>query len=743
MTLSHLCLLLICTQVMAEEPKAANPYIGSTACADCHQQNFSSWQTSDHSKSMTLANENSVLGNFKDITVSFHSINSRFYIRDSEYYVETMDERGTLREFRIKYTFGHSPLQQYLIETEKGRLQALNIAWDSRPQNEGGQRWFHLRPDELMTTSSPFFWTKHLQNWNSRCADCHSTNVSKSYTTKDHTYKTVWSEINVGCEACHGPGKNHAEGMKHDPLSLSADYSIPANPIKWQFKTGNPIAQPTGTMNNSQINLCGGCHSRRSLIGENDAEAAYHDRYRLALLSEPLYHPDGQIEDEVFVLGSFLQSKMYQKGVTCNNCHNTHSGKLLVEGNALCSQCHQSSVYDTPKHHFHESTSAGAQCVECHMPETTYMQVDARRDHRFGVPNAHTSKQLDTPNACTTCHRGSTNDWAINAFKQWNISSPPDAYAQLSKLAQSNDPLTTLPIVNLLADELTPPIKKATLLEYLSAIPSRVSIETAVSYLSDSNPVIRRAAVRALQPAPLQVRWQALDALIEDPVKSVRLEVASILSDAQSLATPGRSAQLKELLNEYRASLEFSNDSPSGLSALGTFELNLGNVPAAKSAYEDALSIEPQYIPARLNLADLYRASNDEANATQHLKQAVKDAPDSSAANFSYGLSLIRTKKYAEALPFLNTAAQMDDSQPHYAYVYAVALDNESQTQAAVRHLEKANLRWPNQYELLLTHILYLEKLNQPKEIADLLSRLSKIAPNSPEVKRRIKQYQQ
>ena len=251
MTLSHLWLLLICAPVMAENVKDADLYLGSTACAGCHQQNFSSWQTSDHSKSMTLANGNSVLGNFKETTVTFHNISSRFYTRDGEYYVETIDESGALREFRIKYTFGHFPLQQYLIETDKGRLQALNIAWDSRPQNQGGQRWFHLRPDELMTTSSPFFWTKHLQNWNSRCADCHSTNVSKNYTTKDHTYKTVWSEINVGCEACHGPGKNHAEGMKENPLSLSADYSMPANPIKWQFETGNPIAQPTGSMDAS------------------------------------------------------------------------------------------------------------------------------------------------------------------------------------------------------------------------------------------------------------------------------------------------------------------------------------------------------------------------------------------------------------------------------------------------------------------------------------------------------------
>src|SRR5207253_534568 len=102
-----------------------------------------------------------------------------------------------------------------------------------------------------------------------------------------------------------------------------------------------------------------------------------------------------------------------------SNCHDPHSAKLLAEGNGLCAQCHLPARFDAREHHHHEPGSAGAQCVNYHMPTKTYMVVDARRDHSIRVPRPDLSVSLGTPNACAQCHAGHTPEWATQAVARW------------------------------------------------------------------------------------------------------------------------------------------------------------------------------------------------------------------------------------------------------------------------------------------------------------------------------------
>ncbi|MBQ75471.1 MAG: hypothetical protein CMQ20_10685 [Gammaproteobacteria bacterium] len=697
---------------------------------------------------MAVASPRTVLGNFSDIKVTFHNIESRMFERESKFFIETLGDDKKLHEFQISYTFGHFPLQQYLVETKKGHLQALNISWDARPKEAGGQRWIHLQPGENITPGSPFFWTRYLQNWNARCAECHSTNLKKNYDADEASYNTVWSEINVACEACHGPGSLHVE--RAESLLLHKGSGLVNTPalLPWIFKEGESIAQLSGSRSENyasrHVDMCGGCHSRRSVIGDLDVQANYHDKYQLALLEEGLYYADGQIQDEVYVLGSFLQSKMHANGVTCMNCHQPHSGKLLLGGNELCAQCHLADKYDSKSHHFHPVGSTGSKCIECHMPKTTYMLVDDRRDHRFGIPNPGLSSKLGVPNACNKCHAGTSNDWASKAITTWLNDKPTpdsDSHSQVNARARLGDPIMTRPILKLLEDESTPEILKATLLEQLAAFPSRVSTEAAAHYLTHPDPLVRVGAIRSLSTAPDQIRWQLLAPLARDPSRSARTEVAVALATMATEIPQEQMHLFETLIDEYRKSLSFSIDMPSTQTTLGSLEMDLGNELAAQEAFEKALAIEPDYVPALLNLADLYRAGNNEGKALGFLQRAVKFAPDSGAANFSYGLSLVRRKKYDDALPYLKAATEQEDSQPRYAYVYAVALDSVSQTDAALSYLEQATHDWPNQFDLLMAQVLYMEKLNETADILTPLSKLSRIAPNAPGVRSRIAQY--
>ena len=721
-------------------------YIGAEVCSSCHQPQHEQWQQSDHHNAMQIATPNSVLGNFSGLTVHFHGIDSRFYQRDNRYFVDTLDEAGKNSTFQIKYTFGFQPLQQYLIEQDDGHVQALNIAWDSRAEEQGGQRWFHLQPDENITPEHPFFWTRHFQNWNSRCASCHSTNVVKNYNPKAHSYNTTWSEINVSCEACHGPGAKHLELAKTNKLSdKNSGLSALRSPVlDWLFESGKSTATPQGSKNADEINHCGSCHALRTQLTDKPEVVDFHDANRLQLLNEGSYFPDGQILEEVFVIGSFLQSKMHGKGVTCSNCHNPHSGELLVTGNGLCAQCHRSEVFDTPKHHHHPESSTGAACVNCHMPERTYMQVDDRRDHSFTIPRPDLSSTLGVPNACTNCHQsqvGKDDAWASEQLSSWGIKPDVRHWADLNQRAQTGDVLVTRALTGQVDDMNSPPIVRASLLQQTAVFPSRVSMQTAVKNLQDPSPLVRRAAVSALAPLPREARWRLLSPYLQDESRSVRFQLAETLADLLPQLPAEQKGLLAPAIEEYRASLAISADSPATQNAIAQLEFNLGNPEAAEIAYRQALRIAPNNVSVLINMADFYRSTAQEQQAEALLKRALSIAPDSAAAQHSYGLSLVRKGDYQSAILHLKLAVELSSAQARYAYVYAVALDEAGQTEAAITALTAAIARWPNQYSLLITQIIYLEKTGNADAIYSYLSQLSAIAPADPTVKQLVKKY--
>jgi len=278
---------------------------------------------------MAAASERTVRGDFHDAKLEYAGVTTRFFQRDGKYFARTDGPDGQVADFEVKYTFGVEPLQQYLIELPRGRMQALSIAWDSRPKGENGQRWFHLHPGERVTHTDELHWTQPSQNWNYMCADCHSTGLRKNYDRTSDQFRTSWSEVTVGCEACHGPGSRHVtwasaqragtSGPRDSTKGLIARLDERRG-VRWTTTaaTGNAHrSQPRAT--DREIETCAQCHARRAQIADGYvAGKPFLDYYRPALLSRPLYHADGQQRDEVYDWGSFLQSRMYARGVTCS-----------------------------------------------------------------------------------------------------------------------------------------------------------------------------------------------------------------------------------------------------------------------------------------------------------------------------------------------------------------------------------------------------------------------------------------
>jgi predicted CXXCH cytochrome family protein len=353
-------------------------YVGTNTCGSCHSHQLADWKGSQHQAAMAEADARHVKGDFNDAELTYAGTTSRFFKRDGKFLVRTDGPDGRLADFEIKYTFGVEPLQQYLVEFADGRLQALSIAWDTRPKEKGGQRWFHLYPREQIRSGDELHWTHPAQNWNNTCADCHSTAVRKNYDAASNRFHTSWAEISVGCEACHGPGSRHIAWAASPRASRSPSDSAlglttrltERHRVTWSVSavTGNATrSAPRAT--GREIEACAQCHSRRSQIADGyEPGKSLFDFYRPALLTRPTYYADGQQRDEVYTWGSFLQSRMYARGVTCSDCHNPHTGKVRASGNNLCASCHLPAKYDTPTHHHHAPTGAGASCVSCHMP---------------------------------------------------------------------------------------------------------------------------------------------------------------------------------------------------------------------------------------------------------------------------------------------------------------------------------------------------------------------------------------
>jgi len=694
-------------------------YVGSQACATCHAAETEKWRTSQHAAAMVVASGKSVLGNFHDSRFTYGGTTSTFSRRGDKFYVRTDGPDGRLADFEVAYTFGVAPLQQYLVAQPGGRLQALGVAWDTRPGSERGQRWFHLYPHETIKAGNPLHWTGFLQNWNFMCADCHATNLRKKYDPALREFHTSSSEIGVGCEACHGPGSIHV--MRAPQRSQAAGASdmtallAERKGISWTMDPGTGIAarsQPRTT--DREIEVCARCHSRRAQITDDTyAGDPLENAFRPNALDAALFYPDGQQKDEVYTYASFLQSKMYTRGVTCSDCHDPHSGNRTLPGNATCTQCHLAARYDAPSHHFHRQNTAAAMCVTCHMPTTTYMVVDPRHDHSFRVPRPDRTVSLGVPNACTTsCHRKEGAAWAVGEIQR-RTSRPAGGFQQFAEAFAAADrraPDAQRQLREIAADRTQPAIVRASALDRLAAAGSN-DLPDLTPLLTDPAALVRRSTLAALTHLDPTMRLRFAPALLTDPIRAVRIQAATALAEIadQSLTATDRT-NFERAFDELVAEQRFNADRPEAQVNLGQVLLQRGRTDEAIAAFREAIRLDRTFVPAYVNLADAHRVKEQEPEAERALLDGIAASPGSAVLHHSRGLALVRQHRLRDALAELERAVTLDPAEPRYSYVYAVGLHENGQRAEAIRVLQASAARHPDDRDTLLALKEYREE---------------------------------
>jgi len=767
-----LLVILACGYLLAdryqESPEeVTSSYVGRDSCVDCHQDQAKLFHGSDHDLAMDIATDQTVLADFDDQSIEHFGIQSRMFRDGKRFMVNTEGPDGKMQDFEVKYVFGVRPLQQYMVEIERpddaeehevGRVQVLRISWDTNKKS-----WFYLTPpdvDEKLEPDDPLHWTGITQNWNASCAACHSTDLQKNFSTVANNYHTTFSEIDVSCEACHGPGSYHVELAERKSLF-------------WDRNHGYGLAKLKTESNRPQVETCAPCHSRRTVVSEGFQPGCNFDEYfATQVVMDPIYHLDGQIRDEDYVYGSFIQSKMYHNGIRCTDCHDPHSTKLKFDDNQLCTSCHQHSAgkYDTINHHHHEPGTPGSACVDCHMPATTYMMVDSRRDHSLRVPRPDLSVSLGTPNACSGCHIDSKKlvdresekplsqylDWIIaaeegdevvaaelkrvdaamlEATNKWypEGQSPEKTkyYEQLAQgLAGGESAAPTL--VEMANDRRVPALIRASALTGLAGDSSEASLEASIEALQDDDPKVVSAALarldaelgriggrqrysRAAQNSSEQRRIvEAISTLFNHPHRRVRIEAARVFvfvdPDSKTAYTDAEQREkFDQALAELKRSLYIENDRAAFHMMLGGLHEMLDDLERAKDDYRAAITVEPNLAGPRSNLAAVLDAE------VRQMEREIRQMRPSGSMNVAdlqqmrermrrRGEQMIRSAQTVERLRLEEhqllaiDVARAEDLQDTHGlhYRYAMSCFVQKDIESTEKHLLEAYTQAPD-----------------------------------------------
>lgn len=652
-------------------------YIGSTQCGQCHQAALTQWQTSHHAKAMAVPTADTVVADFDKPALILAETQISFKATSGNYFIRLDGVDGQLKDFRLAYTFGVSPLQQYLVDMGRGRLQALPVVWDDRAD---AKRWYHLLPETVGQPADVLHWTAPGQNWNHMCADCHSTAVTKGYVPATDSFSTRFAEVSVGCEACHGPGRAHS-----------------VNPMQTNIVT---LKDPA-----VRLDVCASCHSRRSQVAEGFAPGeALLDHYQPALLDEGLYFSDGQILDEVFVLGSFLQSKMHHAGVSCGDCHQPHSATLSRQGNEVCTACHspqgsaryaglQAKVYNSPLHHFHAIPEpaghtvegTGAACVDCHMRARTYMGIDTRRDHSFRIPRPDVSMVTAAPNACTSCHEQQSAEWAAEKISGHFGAQPQPHFAPIIFAARQGKRQANSALLDLADDRQRPAIVRATALSLLQQYSAPSALMRRA--LTDPDPLVRLGALRGFAPSGPD-DLQLVLPLLADPMRVVRFAAVTVLLPAYPQIPLALRGQLDTQVEAYLEHLATNADRAEALTNRALVHLAKNDLASAEADFRLALRRNPAWVPGLVNLADLYRGSGRDEQAGELLQQAMALAPEATQVRVAYALWQVRQGQLDGAIQVLAKGHKMRP-QASSGYIYAVALSSARRPAEALQVVDE------------------------------------------------------
>ena len=693
-------------------------YAGSHACASCHRSAYDEWLYSHHARAerpLHPVRDAEAFDPPRQFALSHESFLLR--LTNGAFSLTVTASNGAGRTYPVLRALGVRPLVQYLVPAPGGRLQMTPVAHDPVRRD-----WFHVFGTDERLPGEWGHWTGRGMNWNSMCAQCHNTAVRKNYDPATDRYATTLAERGVGCEACHGPMRDHVLWQQQHPGSMP-DPTLPALETRRMFDT------------------CASCHTRRTeLTGTFRPGGKFEDHYLPAMVdASETFHPDGQVHDENFEWAAFLGSRMHDAGVRCTDCHNPHTGRVRQTGNPLCLSCHaagrhpRAPAVDPLTHSHHPPGSPGDQCVQCHMPVTVYMQRHPRHDHGFTLPDPWLTVRHGIPNACNRCHTNQTADWSLQHVRSWYREERFTATRRRTGAvvaARAGEPDAWQALLECLQWE-TNAYWRAVLVQFLGPYAEHSPVQTALSQaVCEVSPLVRLGAVRALEQA-LDRRIPGTEALLRaalnDTTRSVRVAAAWAL---RASLEPGHPAEA-ELLDH----LEYHADQPWGQFQLGLYSWDRQQPERARQALEQAVAWDPSSVAPRLALATVLSALGDPAAAVAHLEAAAERAPTNAEVHFRLGLAWNEAGNPARSLEALEKAVNLDPRHAAAWYNLGLARAAHGRIEAALQALLRAESLEPRNPRVPFARATVLARLGRWPETRAAAARARELGLDTPEVR--------
>lgn len=719
-------------EVAAVQPAPA-AWVDEGLCAGCHAPQVQDWQGTHHQLAMQPAAEGTVLGDFSGTRFTGEKETTRFYRKGEDFWVNTPDAQGKAQDYKVAYAFGVAPLQQYLLDTGGGRLQALGVAWDTEQH-----RWFHIYPGEGVDFKDPLHWSKPGQNANFMCVECHTTGFKRNFNAAKGTFDSQWNSLGVGCQACHGPASKHLEWA--------------ATPARRSLYPHAGFAVDIRSRSNiPEIETCARCHARRAPLGDDSLPGKpLMDAFLPSALPPELYEVDGKIKGEVFEHGSFLQSKMFAKGVRCTDCHNPHSTELKAPGNGVCLQCHNpagkaavagiegagliAKDYTAPEHHHHTPGQPGSQCVDCHMPGKLFMVNDLRHDHSFSLPNPGLATKIGAPDACLACHSDRPPAEVAAAFTRWYAqpNSSTQRYAEALWAARTAQPGAAQGLFSQLDAPLVAAIRRATLVNALPDYPSQGALTRSLKALADPAEQVREAATKVVAAQlPLEERLAALGPLLADPILAVRIAAARSLLGLRG-GQGAFQASYDKAIGEYeQVQLSLQERAEANLNLAMLYQAS--GQPARVEPYlRAAIERDSDFLPAWVALVQWLDAQQRTEESWRLLTDKLAFNPDVALLQYTKGLGLIRRGKAQEALLALRQANRLEPGNARFAYVLALTLLDQGDATGATQLLEATLKQHPQNREVRLALVAQLRDQGQVAQMKARIEELKAINPGDP-----------
>lgn len=624
----------------AGDKKEFSDYAGSESCKECHAKEYELWAKSHHALAERPVRPELENSAFSPVhSVKHASQTSEVSVRDGMFQIKTLGFQTNVQPYRVERVIGVDPVRQFLTAAPGGRWQVQEFSYDTR-RNE----WFDVYGDEDRKPDEWGHWTGRGMNWNSRCADCHNTAVRKNYDEATDGYHTTTVEMGVGCEACHGPLKQHVEWENVHPNAKSKDPTV-------------------RRLSSAQmLDTCGSCHARAdSLTGEFKPGDPFFDHYSLQILDDAeRWYPDGQVKDEDYEFTSFLSSKMHASGVTCQDCHDPHSAKTRLTGNDLCMRCHNGSFPKAPKmdiaaHTHHQTMGKGNECIGCHMPITTYMQRHPRHDHGFTIPDPILTKELGIPNACNRCHENRTADWSAGYVEQWygtNMMRHTRERARWIASAQKGEDNGKLRMASMLTVETEGPYWRATAASMLWRWVNEPKVQgPLIAGLQNKDALVREKAARSLGDLEHPENIAELKAALVDSDRNVRVAAAWALK-----ATVSKESRA---CKELQASMDFDSDQPTGQFHQALFVIARREPQAAPIHLRTAITQDGFSPPLRYELAEVLNQLGRHDEALASLEEAEKLIPSDPQLPYERAKMLLQLHRYTEANAAANRSLKL------------------------------------------------------------------------------------